>query len=474
MTETSTDNGALGMWSTDQCPFTIEYSRKALDDIRLAVVDAFFSLPRGGAEIGGILLGKIEEHRIQILDYAPIECEHAYGPAFTLSEGDQARLGETLGQSFPGGLRPVGWYHSHTRTEISLSEADLDIYNRYFPERWQVALVLRPSTLQPTQAGFFFREPDGSIQAQTSYQEFVVEALPLHPVSAGGPQAVPGPMRETEPEAVVMTLQAPDTTRLLAAPPEVQSPQTETPARETAPPVAAMAHEPEPVIELDHQPTVATAMPAELPPVAHSEPRIGTPNTYDHQPEHHEFHQDGAQAHVFAADNEGQSEKKVSWLGIAAGILAGVALGVAGDQIRSHAQIAPHAAAVTQQAPAPGTAAVRKQNEDLARQVSNLTQQNATLRKQLDELSKQQADSAKQQTELTRQQTELAKQQGEAGKMQAELKQQRDDLIKQTTKLKADLSVQTARAQSLQQQLEDLRRQQQRRRLSIQSSDTQP
>ncbi len=58
--------------------------------------------------------------------------------------------------------------------------------------------------------------------------------------------------------------------------------------------------------------------------------------------------------------------------------------------------------------------------------------------------------------------------------MQAELKQQRDDLIKQTTKLKADLGVQTARAQSLQQQLDDLRRQQQRRRLSIQSSDTQP
>ena len=52
MTDTFTDNGALGMWSTDQCPFAIEYSRKALDDIRLAVVDAFFSLPRERALFG--------------------------------------------------------------------------------------------------------------------------------------------------------------------------------------------------------------------------------------------------------------------------------------------------------------------------------------------------------------------------------------------------------------------------------------
>src|SRR5579864_3749399 len=198
MTEIFSDKGALATWSTSECPFAIEYSRKALDDIRLAVVDAFFSLPRGGAEIGGILLGKVEEHRIQILDYAPIECEHAFGPAFTLSPADQERLGEMLLQPFPGSLRPVGWYHSHTRSEIALSEADLDIHNRYFPERWQVALVLRPSAVQPTQAGFFFREPDGSIHAQNSYHEFVVEALPLQPVPGTYSQAVPGSVRETE------------------------------------------------------------------------------------------------------------------------------------------------------------------------------------------------------------------------------------------------------------------------------------
>ena len=63
-----------------------------------------------------------------------------------------------------GGLRPVGWYHSHTRSEIFFSDADLEIHKHFFPEPWQVALVMKPHTFQPTRAGFFFREADGVIR----------------------------------------------------------------------------------------------------------------------------------------------------------------------------------------------------------------------------------------------------------------------------------------------------------------------
>ena len=55
--ETQSANG-MTRWTAAECPFTIEYSTRVLDDVRLAVMDAFFSLPRGGAEIGGILLGR--------------------------------------------------------------------------------------------------------------------------------------------------------------------------------------------------------------------------------------------------------------------------------------------------------------------------------------------------------------------------------------------------------------------------------
>jgi proteasome lid subunit RPN8/RPN11 len=188
MTESGTDGTAI-TWSVPECPFTIESSARVLDDIRLTVMDAFFSLPRGGAEIGGILLGKFDRGRLVISECAALDCEHAYGPSFTLSPPDEARLTELLSSytNVPGGLRPVGWYHSHTRSEIFLSDADLEIYQRFFPESWQVALVIKPHTFQPTRLGFFFREADGSVQASSSYREDVLEALPIRQMPAGAP-----------------------------------------------------------------------------------------------------------------------------------------------------------------------------------------------------------------------------------------------------------------------------------------------
>src|SRR5690349_3408927 len=108
------------VWRAPQCPFSIEYAPRVIDDIRLAIVDAFFSLPRGGAEIGGILLGRQEGDRLSILDYAALDCEHAHGPSFTLSANDEQRLKELLAsvRSEIPGVYPVGWYHSHTRSEI--------------------------------------------------------------------------------------------------------------------------------------------------------------------------------------------------------------------------------------------------------------------------------------------------------------------------------------------------------------------
>jgi proteasome lid subunit RPN8/RPN11 len=186
MTEKDTESDPA-TWKAPQCPFTIEYSPRTLDDIRLAVADAFFSLPRGGAEIGGILLGRRLKGRLTIEDYVALECEHAFGPSFALSPRDQDRLAELLAtaEQNPDRLKPVGWYHSHTRSEIFLSEADQDLHNRYFPEPWQVALVLKPHTFHATRAGFFFREPDGSIHGTASYQEFELAPLAVRQLPSG-------------------------------------------------------------------------------------------------------------------------------------------------------------------------------------------------------------------------------------------------------------------------------------------------
>ncbi|MEO8596117.1 MAG: hypothetical protein ABI759_22550 [Candidatus Solibacter sp.] len=198
MPEGGTDNPVI-LWSVPQCPFTIEASARVLDDIRLAITDAFFSLPRGGAEIGGVLLGKFDGAKVTISDYAALDCEHAFGPSFVLSPADEARLSSLIAahDGFAGGPRAVGWYHSHTRSEIFLSEADLAAHERFFPEQWQVALVLKPHTFQPTRYGYFFRQEDGSVHASASYREEQLEALPLRQVPAGPPLPAGPPSHET-------------------------------------------------------------------------------------------------------------------------------------------------------------------------------------------------------------------------------------------------------------------------------------
>jgi proteasome lid subunit RPN8/RPN11 len=181
-----------------------------LDDVRLAVMDAFFSLPRGGAEIGGLLLGRYEKGRVSIVDAVAMECEHAFGPSFVLSPRDLDKLaGQLAGLGRSPQAKILGWYHSHTRSEIFLSDVDLEIHNRFFPEPWQVALVLKPHTFQPMRAGFFFRARTGLIHATAPRGEFVLEAMPMRPVPANGAPD-PTPLfrspRDAEPEGPIITV----------------------------------------------------------------------------------------------------------------------------------------------------------------------------------------------------------------------------------------------------------------------------
>jgi proteasome lid subunit RPN8/RPN11 len=208
--ETQSAN-ALARWTTAQCPFAIDYSPRTLDDIRLAVTDAFFSLPRGGAEIGGILLGRQEKGLVTVVDAMAMPCEHAFGPSFELSPRDREKLSELVAAAARNpNVKVVGWYHSHTRSEIFLSDADLEIHKRFFPEPWQVALVLKPHTFHPMRAGFFFRESDGAVHASAPYQEFVLDPLPMRPVPSGNGVPEPSPLfrglHDSEPDGPVINV----------------------------------------------------------------------------------------------------------------------------------------------------------------------------------------------------------------------------------------------------------------------------
>ena len=157
-----------------------------MEELRFTAVDGFHRLVHGGVEIGGILFGVRDPDGVKILAHRELACEYVFGPSFTLSENDRRTLEQLLASpssdSQLSGMQPVGWYQSHTRSEILLSEDELQFYQRYFPEIWQIALLLRPHRFDPVRAGFFHREPDGSVQAAASRQEFYIEPAAVKPV----------------------------------------------------------------------------------------------------------------------------------------------------------------------------------------------------------------------------------------------------------------------------------------------------
>lgn len=172
-------SGSFRTWRLPQCPFLVECSSAVLDEIRREVQNECNS-PRGECETGGVLFGLHEPGGVRILARRPLPCEHAMGSGFVLSEKDQSELARIV--SLPAtdpqlsGMEALGWYHSHIRSRIFLSERDGQIHRRYFPAPHQIALVIHPSPEHPARAGFFFCEPSGKMRTESSYEEFTIEA----------------------------------------------------------------------------------------------------------------------------------------------------------------------------------------------------------------------------------------------------------------------------------------------------------
>ena len=163
-------------WSVAESPVTIEYSLVVIEEIRHAVSEGFQRLSRGGIEVGGILYGELGDKSVRILSMRPIACEHARGPAFLLSDKDRMVLNSQLKAEAADphlqGLTTVGWFLSHTRSDIVLSDSDLELYSIFFPAPWQVTMVVRPGRQGTMRAGFFVRESDGTVKGERSYLEF--------------------------------------------------------------------------------------------------------------------------------------------------------------------------------------------------------------------------------------------------------------------------------------------------------------
>jgi proteasome lid subunit RPN8/RPN11 len=169
-------------WSVPLLPSAIEYPLEVMDEIRAYACDELLTLAHGSREVGGVLFGLRRENTVRILTWRPITCEYADGDNLHLSPADALALAIQMERARVDpnlkDLKPVGCFICHPRGSVSLSRSDRETYNGFFPESWQIALVLHLSGGGVVRAGFFGRELDGNLKADESYQEFALE--PLH------------------------------------------------------------------------------------------------------------------------------------------------------------------------------------------------------------------------------------------------------------------------------------------------------
>jgi proteasome lid subunit RPN8/RPN11 len=176
-------------------PVAVRLSLDAADRMLQEVMRGFGAMPRRGVEMGGILLGSVQQRPgggflVVVEDFEPVACQHSRGATYLLSDEEEARFDETLRRWTRADGRQtyaVGFYRSHTREGLSLAEEDLDNFQSRFPEPSAIALVVKPFATRSSLGAFFIREGD-HIRSESSYQEFPFRRKDLGGADAPPPQ----------------------------------------------------------------------------------------------------------------------------------------------------------------------------------------------------------------------------------------------------------------------------------------------
>jgi hypothetical protein len=199
------------VWEPPGKTISVRLSLDLVDRMQQDVMRGFGAVPKRGAEVGGILLGRTEPGEkliVTIDDYELVPIEYKRSPSYLLSEEDartfEAAVNRVRSNPEPL-LHPVGYFRSHTRESVGLGPEDLAIVRLHFPEPEAVGLIIRPFATKVSQAGFYFKE-DGAFQSGPPLLEFPFRRRDLdggsgtgyHGRPAGGPplQAMPAARQE--------------------------------------------------------------------------------------------------------------------------------------------------------------------------------------------------------------------------------------------------------------------------------------
>lgn len=96
-----------------------------------------------GREAGGLLAGLGKRGLVVV--HAALPAEGAEGGPGHLTFTPEAwrTMADRLEEQFPEWVA-VGWYHSHPGLGVTPSGKDVFLHTRFFPEEWQVALIVDP------------------------------------------------------------------------------------------------------------------------------------------------------------------------------------------------------------------------------------------------------------------------------------------------------------------------------------------
>jgi hypothetical protein len=162
------------LWEVPGKPVIVRVALEVVDRLEREVAESFRSLEVQGSEIGGLLLGAVQGSRpfeVSILSYDVVPSEYKRGPLYQLSPRDLERFEDVFNQRVGAGMQIVGFFRSHTRKGLGLDTEDVAIFNRFFPKRYQVALLAKPFATNPTTGAIFIRE-GCCLRRKSSYREF--------------------------------------------------------------------------------------------------------------------------------------------------------------------------------------------------------------------------------------------------------------------------------------------------------------
>lgn len=229
-------------WRTPDAAMTVVYSLALFHEIDFVVNEGYRRIPHGGVEVGGLLFGRKEPSRIRLEAFRGIECEHAFGPSFVLSERDLEKIRTHL-STFTAdpelqGLEALGWFVAHSRSALEMSEREVAWFDGFFPEPGKVAVLAKPERFQPTRFSFVVRRQDGQLQHPAATDAII---LPLTGRARG-------PQDGQSEEGMIPSVPAPmPTSPVRAASPVAQSTTIARPPEPAAPPAEPITSAPPPV-----------------------------------------------------------------------------------------------------------------------------------------------------------------------------------------------------------------------------------